>query len=368
MKNLTQGRRDAEKRKEKPGRSCFSAPTPCLRKPFVGNWLRVRHVSVCVAILCLFANLCVVTAADSARVIGQSTIPTQATVGTPITYEVKLLVEDRHRVTALPVSTDDAHLEIGSSTVETMDAENGEGVQITVRFPVRAFSPGEHTIPAVDFRITDPNGSESNLVADTYPLRITSVLPDDAEDILDIKPVRLWQERNWLLWTFLGSIVLLAAAIAWAVYRRRQQRTPTPVVPDAPPKPAHAVALEALAELEQSDWVAHGEFQPFFVRLSEIAREYLEGRYQIPALELTTREVLAALAPVDPGWENRRRLSECLTMSDLVKFAKYQPSKPDSHQQLEQIREFVQQTRSRMLTFAETVEQTGAKPSSPPLS
>jgi hypothetical protein len=59
--------------------------------------------------------------------------------------------------------------------------------------------------------------------------------------------------------------------------------------------------------------------------LTHILRDYLEKRYQIPALESTSDELIAALRKTDMPLAIQFKLKQLLQMADLVKFAKVVP-------------------------------------------
>jgi hypothetical protein len=68
--------------------------------------------------------------------------------------------------------------------------------------------------------------------------------------------------------------------------------------------------------------------------LSFIVREYLENRYQIPALEAVTTDILKQAATLDfKDAIATQYLSEILKTADLVKFAKLSPN-PETHETL----------------------------------
>ena len=81
------------------------------------------------------------------------------------------------------------------------------------------------------------------------------------------------------------------------------------------------------------------------MRLSDIVRSYLEGRFHLRAPEMTTEEFLQA-AQRDPQLAPPQRslLGTFLSEADLVKFARYVPAADDSERAYRAAREFVQST------------------------
>lgn len=157
---------------------------------------------------------------------------------------------------------------------------------------------------------------------------IRSVVPEDAEDILDITPIVEFP-RAW--WPWLVLLAVLAAG--WILARRLRKRTPE-VEPDPEPvvepeEPPLDEALRRLAALAESDISSGDAMKPFFVELSDILRTYVARRTGVPALELTTGELTDELRRI----RDRVRLSDervhdvdrLLQAADLVKFADIHP-------------------------------------------
>ncbi len=109
-------------------------------------------------------------------------------------------------------------------------------------------------------------------------------------------------------------------------------------------RPPHEVALEALERLERSPLLERGEVKEFHIQASDILRTYVEGRFRVAALEMTTVDILRSLErigaepPLVEGFRNF--LDPC----DLVKFAKTRPSTENSLSTLRAGRRLVEET------------------------
>jgi hypothetical protein len=115
--------------------------------------------------------------------------------------------------------------------------------------------------------------------------------------------------------------------------------------PSKPEKPAHEIAFIKLEKLSSSAYHLNGEIKMFYSELSLILRTYLEDRYRIPALENTTDEILFALQPRVLAESTRNRLQEILSVADLVKFAKGEPTVEVHLSMLQKAKEFVELTK-----------------------
>ncbi|MDM8004083.1 MAG: hypothetical protein QUS66_14495, partial [Bacteroidota bacterium] len=118
------------------------------------------------------------------------------------------------------------------------------------------------------------------------------------------------------------------------------------VRPPAPPEPAHIVALRDLQALREAELWQKGEIKEYYSRLSDILRRYLDGRYGISSPELTTDETVRMLqkaAVTTPG--QMAMVKELLSVSDMVKFAKYLPDSAVHVAFMENAVRFVEETR-----------------------
>ncbi len=221
----------------------------------------------------------------------------------------------------------------------------GGRMRSEARLVVTSFELGELDIPSLPLVVAGPDGVLDTLGTDPFRIGVVSVGLDETGAIRDIKgPLSV--PRSWWGAALFGLAAAVAGAAVALLARRRRRRPPGPVPgkPGPPPRPHHLVALEALAELEASPLLEQGRVKEFHVRASDIVRTYLEGKLEVPALELTTGEVAAEMrrAALDAGLCEQVR--EFLEACDLVKFAKLRPSAGDSLDALAKARAIVEAT------------------------
>ena len=250
-----------------------------------------------------------------------------AAVGDPITVVVTV----RHAPGAevrWPDPIDAAPFELLDPPVAQSAAADG-GTESRLELRVAAFEFGELSFPSLDLEVVDAGGEATALATEAVPVTIESVGRDEGGDIRDIKgplaiPFAVVTVLPWI-----AALLVIAAAAAW-IYRRYRRRTrPEALVPALPPRPAHEVAREALDALEAAGLLERGEIKTYHIRLSDILRVYIEGRFGVGAMEMTTGEVLDGLLRTDADRgavaDVRRLLDRC----DLVKFAKLRPALPE---------------------------------------
>jgi hypothetical protein len=158
--------------------------------------------------------------------------------------------------------------------------------------------------------------------------------------LVDIKEPR---RARPALWPWLLAAALCAAA--WWYYRRQKTGAEN-TVQAAPPdeRAAEVIALDELSKLEGSELWASGRFKDFYFRLTEILRQYLERRYNMPATRLTTSELYRQMRQAELDRPLIGLFKELFDRSDLVKFAKIAPEPDWGQKDVGGARSLVEQT------------------------
>ena len=266
--------------------------------------------------------------APAGPVVETAVSATTAAVGDPITVAVTV----RHAADAVvrwPDPVDAAPFELlGPPAPQSTAAADG-GVESRLELRVAAFELGELEFPPLDLEVVDAGGDATVLVTEAAAVTIESVGRDEGGDIRDIKGPLAIPFAVVTLLPWIAALLMLAAAAAW-LYRRHRRRTrPEALVPALPPRPAHEVAREALDALEAAGLLERGEIKTYHIRLSDILRVYVEGRFGVDAMEMTTGEVIDGLLRTDADRGAVADLRRVLDRCDLVKFAKLRPAVPE---------------------------------------
>ncbi len=166
-----------------------------------------------------------------------------------------------------------------------------------VAYTISTFDTGKFVIPPLALQyLAPPDTAWHQLETERLKIYVKTVLPSEAGDIRNVKnPWELPRDwRNIILISAIAAAVLLLAGLGYYWRRRRQGKGLLPQRTE-PKRPAHELAFEELQQLRASDLLQRGEVKAFYSILSEIVRRYIEGRYEVPALEMTTYEVNQAL-------------------------------------------------------------------------
>ena len=231
----------------------------------------------------------------------------------------------------------------------------------TYRYEIEFFLPGEYELPPPTVTFVDerdrggderdagaPAGEEEVQELTTDPLTIFAreiggvpLTPEELKEIATLPPVEL--AEPWTRWWWIVP-ALLAVALALALLlarRRRRRRAEQDYV-----MPAHEWARRQIAALVAEKLIAQGRGQEFCYRISGIVRGYIERRYEVLAMEMTTEEFLIATATDTRFGERattelRRFSSAC----DLVKYARHEPASAEADALLQTAGDFVERTR-----------------------
>ncbi len=96
--------------------------------------------------------------------------------------------------------------------------------------------------------------------------------------------------------------------------------------------------------------IRHGKYQEYFFRLSDILRHYIEGRFLLKAPEMTTEEFLICLNQSSQlNQFQKQGIKDFLTQSDLVKFAKLEPTTAQADTGFQLVKKFVDETKGAVV-------------------
>lgn len=225
----------------------------------------------------------------------------------------------------------------------------GDGIiQKRQSYIITAFDSGPHPIAPFKFALhgkIPPDSLRSNQA--TLFVKVPPV--DLKKGFADIKkpygaPVTFKEIAPWIL-----GIILLACIVFLVIYafNRRKKNIPLFSLPSKPKLPPHVIALSELDKLKEEQLWQHDKVKDYYTRLTDIIRVYLEDRYNVPAMEQTTYEILNDFKGENSQIRGKlySGLEKTLTISDLVKFAKYTPLPDENHYVLVQAYTLVDETK-----------------------
>ncbi|MDO8603194.1 MAG: hypothetical protein Q7O04_05050 [Candidatus Omnitrophota bacterium] len=142
-------------------------------------------------------------------------------------------------------------------------------------------------------------------------------------------------------------ILILLAIAAFIHFRKKRGTVAKPV---APPRPAEEIAIEALKALVEMRLIEKGLIKEYYIRLSDIMRAYIESRYEIFALDRTTRELFQEMRSKRTERLHADKINSLLEDCDMVKFAKYVPDQKEIERIHKKAEEIVNITTPKITT------------------
>lgn len=270
---------------------------------------------------------------------------TTATLADPVVFTLSARYDPDIQVQLPEVGSQIAGMRIedfGEEGPKTVDNQ----VEFKKWYKLRADIAGTYIIPSLNVGYTDKAGARQEIKTPQIFLEVKSLLTDESgerlQDLVDIKPLQ--QVKRDLAPFFIAGaagIALLLLAAGGLLYLRIRKKRALELK-----KPAHVLALEEFEKLQQEQLVEKGIVREHFFRLSDIFRRYFENRFDIPAVEQTTQEILPELKELDGLPDSVKSLAEqFLVGSDLVKFAKYLPAANEVEDCHEQVLTVIEQTK-----------------------
>lgn len=222
-------------------------------------------------------------------------------------------------------------------------------LRVKKEYLITSFDSGLYQMPPVYAELKNNEGLK-RFYSDYSYLEVlrTKVAPvDSTAKFYDIiapykAPLTPGELLPWILIAVLTAIIVYFLIMFFKKIRKHEGGKEVIVVPD----PAHIIAFRDLENLRDEKLWQKGEVKQYYSRLTEILRQYLENRFRVYSLELTTDETLKAL--VRSGFKkdsNYNILRSVLTGADMVKFAKYNPEPTENETYFQDSWKFVLETK-----------------------
>jgi hypothetical protein len=270
--------------------------------------------------------------------------PKSVTIGTPFRYTIRIVADQETELVIPQLAGQIGDFQVIDFGSVPPHEEKGR-VVLENWYSLLTYEPGDAIVPGPTVQYRIPGSDLERVAAPDALVMVQSLLDVPGQiapaDVRDIKgPVAVPRDYRPLLW--LAGGLLAAGGLAALLYRVINRRRQASIVV---PRPAHEIALEALAKLHAARLLEAGRHEEYYVRLSDIVRSYLELRFHLRAPEMTTEEFLQE-AQRDPQLAPAQRslLGNFLSEADLVKFARYVPAPDDAERAYRAAREFVQST------------------------
>lgn len=191
---------------------------------------------------------------------------------------------------------------------------------------ITSFDSSLYLLPPLKV-IDGPDTISSNQVAlkvSTIPVNADK--PDEFNDIKAVwKPPFVWADYYPIIYGVLLGLFLLCVII-YIIKRLRNRKSLLPFAePEVPKLPPYEQAIKELDELKGQKLWQQGLNKEYYTSLTETLRRYIDERFGVNAMELTSTEILDLLRGVPEVKSVYDKLQQILQLADFVKFAKIHP-------------------------------------------
>ena len=223
---------------------------------------------------------------------------------------------------------------------------------------VQSFDSGMYTLPPIYFIDGGETIASNRPVLKVLPVAVDSMITvHDYADVVDIKRHFLDYLPDWLsdygIWILLALVIIGGAAFVYFKWLRKGK---LPLMPVKKPVPPYQLAMQQLQTLHDEHLCEKGEEKEFYTRLTDILRTYLDARFGINAMEMTSTQIRRSLRENADTKMSEKYMSRILEIADFVKFAKIRPLPEDNASAYKSALQFVEDTKPAPV--AETTEDS----------
>jgi hypothetical protein len=229
---------------------------------------------------------------------------------------------------------------------DTTDLGNGL-IEMKRALIVQAFDSGVYTIPPF-IMVSGPD----TLRSEALTLKVNPVDVSKLQDINPISPALEFESKwydflpDWITdyWGWiLVALLLIAAGICG--YLILTKKVEVPLMPKKKPVPPYELAMQRLSVLREGNLWQNGREKEYYTQLIDILRDYLQGRFGINAMEMTSSQITRVLHDNETTRMPNERMKRILEIADFVKFAKVRPLPDDNVRALTEAVNFVEETK-----------------------
>lgn len=225
---------------------------------------------------------------------------------------------------------------------------NSTDIVFTQNLTMTTFDTGYVEIPSIriEYSKSAEDTTKHTCFTDYKDIFVKGVSVDTT---MAYKPIKMPIKQNITFEEtapYFGGVIVLAGLILLIIYliKRSKKKDKAEEEDIKTSIPAIITAREKLLNLKESNLWQSGKSKEYYTDLTDIAREYLEGQFNIEAIEMTSDEILEEVRRLNLSNNIYRNLEETLVTADLVKFAKANPNPSQNEMAFNNINTFVEES------------------------
>lgn len=262
------------------------------------------------------------------------------------------------------VDTLNAFVEVSARLqADTTDLGNNRE-QINRDIIVQSFDSGMYVIPAFKYIV-----GKDTFLSNELSLKVLPVKVDSLETIHELKAVAEppffftdylpeFLVKYW--WLILLVLILIAGGV-YAYFKWFKKGAVPFIKKPEVIIPPYDEAIMKLTQLKSEKLWEAGHDKEYFTRLTDILRNYIDRRFNINAMEMTSAQIIDVLRRNEETMPVNEQLSKILEMADFVKFAKMRPLPEDNEVAYQRAVNFVNETKPVEVVPEENTSETNEK-------
>ncbi len=248
---------------------------------------------------------------------------------------------------------------IEKGQIDTTKLDNNRLV-LSQLYRITSFDSGLHYVPPMLFELHKGDFKQT-IQSNEFSLMVVNPFKDvnPEKGIFDIKgvkdsPFKFAEILNYIY--YIGGGLILISLLIWLLVRYvfNKKSNKITIKKQKPSEPPHVIAMRELDKIKDEKLWEHNRTKEFYTRISTTLREYIESRYHIQALEQTSFEILTELKKQTTlDEEIYGNLKQVLELSDLVKFAKFNPLPDENGLSMMNAYFFIEKTKENIIKSLE---------------
>ncbi|MCQ2287968.1 MAG: cell wall anchor protein [Muribaculaceae bacterium] len=260
------------------------------------------------------------------------------------------IVQDKGTVGFFPWENSDtisSMVEIAAKNVaDTTDLGNGR-IQINRDIILQSFDSGMYVITPLPYVVNKDTVRTPKLA-----LKVVPVMVDSLQSIHDYKPVIdvPFEVFDWVpdfiadyWWIYLILMILASAGLYYYFFWYKKGRKLG--MSRRKRLPPYEEAMVNLKNLKNENLWQNGREKEYFTGLTDILRVYIDRRFKINAMEMTSSQIIDTLKKNKETLAVKEQLSMILEVADMVKFANVRPLADDNELAYKHAMDFVELTK-----------------------
>ncbi|MDE6175784.1 MAG: cell wall anchor protein, partial [Duncaniella sp.] len=214
---------------------------------------------------------------------------------------------------------------------------------------LQSFDSGVYRLKPILYVANGETIASNRLVLKVFPVDVDSLetihdyadVADVDRSFIDYLPDFIVDYGLWIL-----AVIIVLAIGGFVFYMMKKKKNPF-AAPAPKPVPPYEKAIDELSRLRAEKLCEQAKEKEFYTRLTDILRIYLNGRFGINAMEMTSTQIRRVLEANEETRLSKENMELVLETADFVKFAKVRPLPDDNVRAFNSAMQFVEDTKPR---------------------